>query len=49
MNYFLVCIKFLTRFQAILKEEKVEGENNIRDRLREECRKSKGKDNRFVS
>jgi len=42
-----VCEKFLGKLAAKMKEEKVEGENNIKVFLRKECKTAKGKDNRF--
>uniref|UniRef100_H2ZBQ1 Mesencephalic astrocyte-derived neurotrophic factor homolog n=1 Tax=Ciona savignyi TaxID=51511 RepID=H2ZBQ1_CIOSA len=42
-----VCIKFLTRFENTLKTEGIEKEKDIQLKLKEVCRKAKGKDNRF--
>ena len=47
--FFSVCIKYLARFQKLLDDENIEGEPAIRERLKKECRKAKGKENRFVS
>ncbi|CAK8689484.1 mesencephalic astrocyte-derived neurotrophic factor-like [Clavelina lepadiformis] len=42
-----VCIGFLTKFQKLVDDENVEGEPDIRKRLKEVCNEARGKENRF--
>jgi len=42
-----VCLKFLQRFAKQLEDENIEGEPNIKAKLKSVCNEAKGKDNRF--
>jgi len=42
-----VCEKFLGKMVSDMKEENIEGENNIKVFLKKQCKAAKGKDNRF--
>jgi len=42
-----VCEKFLGKMVSDMKEENIEGENNIKMFLKKQCKTAKGKDNRF--
>ena len=45
---FKVCEKFLGKMVSDMKEENIEGENNIKMFLKKQCKTAKGKENRFV-
>ncbi|XP_002127331.2 mesencephalic astrocyte-derived neurotrophic factor homolog [Ciona intestinalis] len=42
-----VCLKFLTRFQDTLSKEGISDLKTIDEKLREVCKKARGKENRF--
>ena len=47
--FFLVCIKFLSKFDKSLSDEERKDQNLMTQKLKKTCMKAKNRENRFVS